>query len=279
MTRTAFTAPVAGGELAGWVQGEGDPVLLVHGGPGMSHSYLEPVAAELDGFTVASYQQRGLPPSTAREPYGIAQEIADVAAVLDGLGWERAWVVGHSWGGHLVLRLLGALPDRLLGVLAVDPIGIVGDGGDTSFQAEMEARLEPERRRLLGELEAREKETGLTKDIQLESLEIVWPSYFADPGHVPPLPDTDVCVETMEAIAPHIAEDLEAAVAAVEGGRTPVGLLAGGASPIPWGQACGNVAALSPHVQLTLVPEAGHFLWFEAAGAVRAALDRLRRGA
>jgi pimeloyl-ACP methyl ester carboxylesterase len=32
-------------------------------------------------------------------------------------------VVGHSWGGHLALHLLLAHPDRLLGVVAVDPLG------------------------------------------------------------------------------------------------------------------------------------------------------------
>jgi len=34
-------------------------------------------------------------------------------------------LVGHSWGGHLVLRVAATRADRLLGVLSVDPIGVV----------------------------------------------------------------------------------------------------------------------------------------------------------
>jgi pimeloyl-ACP methyl ester carboxylesterase len=279
MTRTAFTAPVAGGELAGWVQGDGEPVLLLHGGPGLSHGYMEEVASELDGFQVASYQQRGLPPSSAREPYGIAQEVEDVTSVLDALGWDRAWVVGHSWGGHLALRLVGAIPDRLLGSLAVDPIGIVGDGGKAAFEETLLGRLTPERRAHFDALEAREAESGLTEELQRESFELLWPGYFADPARTPPPPETDLCVETFAAVNPHMAVGVEPVAAAIASGRVPLALLAGERSPIPWREACGAVADLSAHVHLTVVPDAGHFVWFEAPGSVRAALERLRRGA
>lgn len=56
-------APVSGGEIVGWVRGDGPPVLLLHGGPGLS-DYLDTLAAELSPIaTVARYQQRGLAPS------------------------------------------------------------------------------------------------------------------------------------------------------------------------------------------------------------------------
>ena len=66
MTRRDFRAAVEGGELVGWVQGSGPRVLLLHGGPGLSFNYLDPLVDEIrDGYEVASYQQRGLAPSTA----------------------------------------------------------------------------------------------------------------------------------------------------------------------------------------------------------------------
>ena len=88
--RDVFTVPVPGGALGGWAVGEGPPVLLLHGGPGLSYDYLDGLAAELgSGYRVAGYQQRGLEPSTVEGPFTIAQAIADVVAVLDELAWSR----------------------------------------------------------------------------------------------------------------------------------------------------------------------------------------------
>lgn len=47
--------------------------------------------------------------------------------------------MGHSWGGHLAFRLAAARSERLFGVLAIDPLGIVGDGGRFAFEAELHA--------------------------------------------------------------------------------------------------------------------------------------------
>jgi pimeloyl-ACP methyl ester carboxylesterase len=49
------------GGLVGWVQGDGDPVLLLHGGPGLAYGYLDGLGEEIgDGYLVAAFQQRGL---------------------------------------------------------------------------------------------------------------------------------------------------------------------------------------------------------------------------
>ena len=46
-------------------------------------------------------------------------------------------MVGHSWGGHLALHVAMVLPERLLGVVAVDPLGSVGDGRWPEFDEEI----------------------------------------------------------------------------------------------------------------------------------------------
>src|SRR5688572_13817943 len=103
---TAFAADVPGGSLRGWVTGDHGPrVLLLHGGPGVSFEYLDGLAAEIGAaYRVAAYQQRGLEPSTLEGPFAVEREVADVLAVLDALRWERAWLVGHSWGGHVLIH-------------------------------------------------------------------------------------------------------------------------------------------------------------------------------
>ena len=74
-------------------------------------------------FSTVSYQQRGLPPTTIRAPYTVEANVADAVAVIDQVAGERAWIVGHSWGGHLALHMLAACPERLEGAIILDPLG------------------------------------------------------------------------------------------------------------------------------------------------------------
>src|SRR4051794_1971858 len=121
--RDAFVTP---GGLSGWVTGTGPSVLLLHGGPGLN-DYMELVLPELDGFQVASFQQRGLAPSRTDGPYDVRTAVADVVEVLDRLAWQAPVVIGHSWGGHLLLHLLARVPERVGSALVVDALGAVGD--------------------------------------------------------------------------------------------------------------------------------------------------------
>lgn len=274
--REAFTVEATGGTLSGWVTGEGVPVLLLHGGPGLSYEYLDGLAGELGaGFRIAAFQQRGLEPSTLAGPFTIPQAIDDVITVLDGLGWSRPVLVGHSWGGHLVLRIATAHPERMRGVLAVDPIGVVGDGGVGAFEAEMGARTPKEGRARARALDERAMAGHGTPDDGLEGLAIVWPAYFADPDNAPPMPPVRMSVEAYSGLAGEMLAGLDEVAAGLGAGVVPYGVVAGAASPIPWGQAARRTAELSPRAFLTVIPGAGHFPWLEVPGSVRTALQRL----
>ena len=123
MREEQFQVRVGDGSLVGCAAADGAPALLLHGGPAIP-DYLGPCALELEGlFATMRYTQRGVPPSTVGGPYSIESHMDDALAVLDARGVERAWAIGHSWGGHLALHLLVAHPERLLGVVAVDPLG------------------------------------------------------------------------------------------------------------------------------------------------------------
>ncbi len=271
-----FAVGVGGGALGGWVEGEGTPVMLLHGGPGLSYEYLDELGAELGtGFRVAAYQQRGLEPSTLEGPFTVAQAIDDTVAVLDALGWSRALIVGHSWGGQLALRLAAAHPERLLGALAVDPLGIVGDGGMAAFEAEMMARTPTADRERAHELDDRAMAGEGTPEEGLESLRMVWPAYFADPEAAPTMPPVRMSVDAYSGIIAEVTAGTEEVAAALAAGRVPYGVIAGAGSPMPWGQAARASAEVSPHSFLTIVPGAGHFPWLEVPGCVRAALKRL----
>lgn len=99
----------------------GDPkgrlVVLLHGFPegwyGWRHQ-LGPLAEA--GFRVVALDQRGYGGSdkpAAVEAYTLDRIAADVESVLDGMGADRAAVVGHDWGGAVAWWLALTRPRRL----------------------------------------------------------------------------------------------------------------------------------------------------------------------
>ena len=152
----------------------------------MSYDYLDDAVAELAArYQVATYQQRGLAPSTEQGEFTVAEAVADIAAVLDGLGWETAYLMGHSWGGHLVFHAAAGIPERLAGVLSVDPLGAVGDGGAEAFGAEMLARVPEADRERARTLDEKDTAGEATPEERHEAFALFWPSYFADPAAAP----------------------------------------------------------------------------------------------
>ena len=278
MGRAPFAVTVPGGQLVGWVDGSGPEVLLLHGGPGLSADYLDGLLPELvPGYRVAVYQQRGLSPSTELGPLTVAAHLSDVAAVLKGLGWGKAFVVGHSWGGYLAIHVAAGLPDVLHGVLCIDPIGGVGDGGVAAFEAAMNARTPEENRERARVLDEHAMQGAGDEQAALEGLSLVWPAYFAHPDVAPAMIPMRMSVRGYAAGYESMVKELAALEVLLPTVRVPVGFVLGAESPIPPDQAGGATAARIPSAWVEIIPDAGHFIWLERPGAVRAALDRLVR--
>ena len=52
--------------------------------------------------------------------YKLDHMSADVIAVLDALGWDKAVLMGHSFGGRVALATAGWKPERAAGLICVD---------------------------------------------------------------------------------------------------------------------------------------------------------------
>jgi pimeloyl-ACP methyl ester carboxylesterase len=270
-----FTTHDDGALIGGRRAGSGPPVLLLHGGPGLGFDYLEDLAVELaQENDVAWYQQRGLAPSAIGGPYTVAADVDDARRVLDALSWDRAYVVGHSWGGHLALHIAEALPDRLLGVLSVDPLGAIGDGRWPEFDQEMFRRTPEELRDRARELDELAMSGAADDQQALEAMRLVWPAYFADPSAAPPMPALRTVGERSARMGQSILAELPALEAGLPSIRVPVGFVHGSRSPMPVA-ASSDAAERIPGAWVDVVDGAGHFVWVEAPGAVRAALRRL----
>ena len=266
--------PVPGGEVVGRRVGSGRPVLALHGGPSLGFGYLDPAVSEVaTDHEVVTYQQRSLAPSTTAGPFTVSRHVEDAVRVLDALGWERATVVGHSWGGHLGLHLALAHPDRVSGLACVDPLGGVGDGGAAGMEVAFRERLPGDVMDRVEELEA--GPDAATEVVQLEMLRLLWPGYYADPAHVEPFPEAmGMSVEGYLGTWQSIQEELPALESELPSIAVPTTFLCGGGSPIPV-SASSDTAARMPDAEVVVVGSAGHFPWWEAPGSVAAALASL----
>jgi pimeloyl-ACP methyl ester carboxylesterase len=278
-TWAPFATDGAEPTIAGRRAGTGPRVLLLHGGPGLGFEYLGDLAEELAlGNDVAWYQQRGLAPSATDVRSTVNDDIADAGRVLDQLGWDAAFVVGHSWGGHLALHVATALPDRVSGVLAVDPLGSVGDGCWPAFDAEMYRRTPEAVRERARELDEQMNAGTADDELALEQMRLVWPAYFADQSVAPPMRDIRVSAARSAEMYPSILAEMPGLEARLPAIRVPVGFVHGGRSPMPLA-ASADTAERIPGAWVDVVDGAGHFIWVEAPGAVGRALQRLTTSA
>ena len=100
--------------------GVGTPVLFVHEFAGDHRSWAPQVRALARRHRCITYNARGFPPSDVPPEvtqYSHIKAADDVLAVLDGLGIERAHVVGLSMGGFATLQFGLRFPDRALSLL------------------------------------------------------------------------------------------------------------------------------------------------------------------
>jgi pimeloyl-ACP methyl ester carboxylesterase len=106
-----------GVELAVLDEGEGHPVLLLHGFPDSSRLWRKQVPALVaGGFRAVAPDLRGFGESDRPEgveEYAIGRSLADVLAVLEALGIQRTHVVGHDWGAGLAWVLAAYAPERV----------------------------------------------------------------------------------------------------------------------------------------------------------------------
>jgi len=100
--------------------GSGTPILFVHEFGGDWRSWEPQMRYFTRRYRCITYSARGYPPSDVPEdPARYSQQIAvdDMADVLDGLGLERAHVVGLSMGGFATLHFGLRHPQRALSLV------------------------------------------------------------------------------------------------------------------------------------------------------------------
>jgi L-proline amide hydrolase len=100
------------------------PLLCLHGGPGATHDYLEPLEAiAATGRRVAFYDQLGNGNSARpSDPslWTVALFVEELGKMRHALGLDRVHILGQSWGGMLAMEYALTQPAGLAGLILAD---------------------------------------------------------------------------------------------------------------------------------------------------------------
>ena len=100
------------------------PLLCLHGGPGATHDYLEPLEAiAANGRRVIFYDQLGA--GNSDHPHNsslwtVPLFVEELGVVRQALGLERVHILGQSWGGMLAMEYVLTQPPGLVSLIVAD---------------------------------------------------------------------------------------------------------------------------------------------------------------
>jgi pimeloyl-ACP methyl ester carboxylesterase len=120
------------------IYGEGDPLILIHGGLGSGDYWVNQIPVFAETYQVIVMDSRGHGRSSFDEqPITYELMASDVLGLMDHLGLAKASIVGWSDGGIIGLEIAINNPDRLNKVVAYganfDPTGVRLDVGENAY--------------------------------------------------------------------------------------------------------------------------------------------------
>jgi pimeloyl-ACP methyl ester carboxylesterase len=248
--------------------GDGAPVLMIQ--TGLTADELLPLALQPDlaGHRRLVLHRRGYAGSAPpHDPPSVAAEADDCVALLDGLGLDRAHVLGYSYSAAVALDLAVAHPDRVTSLVVIEPPPSVTEHR-ADFLAVVSDLLDVRRAQGVG--------AALDAFLALQAP----PEWWAALEQVAP----DARSQVTRDAATFLDADLPALLAwtftdaDAAGVHCPV-LHVGGDTSGPWWAAVRRqVLAWFPDAGDVVVPGADHGLAVTHAGAVAAALRRFLDG-
>lgn len=122
--RTVLMVESTGVRLHTEAAGSGPVLVLVSGGGGDAAMYEQVVRLLADCYTVITFDRRGNSRSAFTEPdtdIGVGTQAADVVAILDAYGIDRALVFGNSGGAIITLELIAQHGARVRAAIAHEP--------------------------------------------------------------------------------------------------------------------------------------------------------------
>ena len=168
---------VKGGKIWYRIDGEGDktPVLLLHGGPGSSSFYLEPLKELSQDRPVIFLDQLGCGRSTRITDttlMTIEQNVEQLEQVRKALKLDKFYLYGHSWGTMLGMDYYIKYPKGIQGLIFSSPLfstKIWTDDADTLIATLPEATQKA--------IRESERQKDYTNEAYKEAMKVYYKAY------------------------------------------------------------------------------------------------------
>lgn len=117
---------INGAQIYYKTMGSGEPVIVIHGGPGLDHSYMLPQMRDLaKSYKLIFYDQRACGRSSIKvSPASISIRgfIADLDGLRQALELDKVHILAHSWGGLLAMNYAISYPQYLKSMTLVSSL-------------------------------------------------------------------------------------------------------------------------------------------------------------
>lgn len=260
--------------------GEGRPLVVLHGGPGLEHSYflpaLEPLARN---YRLIFYDQRASGRSEApvdSASISLDQFLSDLDRIRQELAGEQMVVLGHSWGGLVGILYASRHPEHVAALVLVGTIE-PGQRYREETSRRQRARQTAADSAAIARLVRSDAFGRRQREAVNELYRLSFRSSFADTALADRLP-VDFTARTARAagrvpallLGPLDPFDFWDRLAEIE---APTLVTHGAEDPIPPAMAR-ELAERVPDARYVEIPDAGHFPFVEAPDTLFSAVRR-----
>lgn len=243
------------------VEGQGDPVVFIHGSWIDRHTWAFVAPALADTFRVVTYDRRGHGESVPEaEGSTVHDDVADLAALITALDLAPAHLVGNSMGSCIALRLAANRPELVARLVCHEPPLRSFLAADPATQA----MAEYEERKLAEVRERLERGDDLGAAVYFVDDVAFGPGTWAQLP--PPIPEVTVhhAPTFLGELRDHDA--FGAAPEVLAGASAPLLLTTGEQSPPMFAAILERLVPVLPDARVQVIPGAGHVPHISHAG-------------
>lgn len=259
--------------------GQGEPVLILTGGPGFSGESMEPVAQMLAKRGRAILlDQRGTGESQPKVDEAITLDgtLADIEALRKELGLNTWTVLGCSWGGMLALDYAAKFPGSLKAMILLDSGGTSWASFGRVFWDNITCRMTQEEHAVRRYWSQKEVNRMEPLRAPVEFMRTILPAYFYDRTKALPfIAGLKVGKEHFNPASERLDKEFDqgesARIEALRKITIPTLIIHGRQDPMPESVAMTNQALLKGS-HLVWLDRCGHFAWLEQPEALEKAL-------